>query len=258
MIKIPQRPKQSLGQNFLIDENIAKKIITSLKLNQEDNVLEIGAGHGVLTKYIVSKVKHFLAVEIDRELTRNLKTEFEKHQEFRLIEDNFLDIPLANILFGEQKWKIVGNIPYHIASSIIFKIFDVKKKVHSLTLMVQKEVAQRICAEPNSKSYSILSVLSFLYADVRIIFYVSRNVFSPKPKVDSAVVQWNFLSQPRYIVEDESFFVQMIKATFGQRRKIIKNSLKTIGVNVATLDFQLTKRPEQLSVAELVQLSNLI
>ena len=258
MKNFPHNPKQSLGQNFLIDENIAKKIVLSLALNSEDYVFEIGAGKGILTKYIVSKVHHVLVVEIDKNLAQNLKTGFKNQSNFQLIEANFLNLELDDIFLGEQSWKVVGNIPYHITSSIIFKILNFRENVDSLTLMVQKEVAQRICAEPDSKTYGIPSVLSYLYADVKILFYVSKNVFSPKPKVDSAVVQWNFLSQPRYILEDEHFFTRMVKAVFGQRRKVIKNSLKAFGVNISGLNFQLTKRPEQLSVAELVQLSNLI
>ena len=258
MIKPNRYPKRSLGQNFLIDENIARKIVTSLALDKNNNVLEIGAGRGILTKYIVSNVKRFVVVEIDQRLTPDLSGQFADYPAFHLIEDDFLNLQLENIFSENRNWKIVGNIPYHITSSIIFKTFKCREYIQSLTLMVQKEVAQRICAKPNSKKYSILSVFSNLYTDVSILFSVSKNVFTPKPKVDSAVIQWQFLPQSRYHVEDESFFIQMIKAVFNQRRKILKNSLQSLGINNSNINFPLTQRPEQLSVAELVELSNLI
>lgn len=252
------RPKKSLGQNFIKDENIIRKFISFLSLHENDYVLEIGAGQGILTKYIVPRVKNFIAVEIDKNLCHILQSKFNSYQNFQLIEDDFLKLALVEILVNDQKWKIVGNIPYHLTSPIIFKIFNFREHVQSLTLTIQREVAERITAAPNSKNYGILSVLSYLYADVKILFRVSRHVFSPEPKVDSAVVQWFFLPQPRYQVVDADFFIELIRTLFQQRRKMIKNSLKSLLENSSNICFQTDKRPEQLSVSELAQLSNLI
>lgn len=252
------KPKKSLGQNFLIDENIARKIILSLSLKKNDKVLEIGAGQGVLTKYIIEKVDTFRAIEIDRNLVPLLRTKFEDYKTFQLIEGNFLEIDMEGIFSNHKKWKVVGNIPYHITSSIIFKIFEYREYIQSLTLMIQKEVAQRITAKPGTKIYGIPSVYSQLYADVEILFNVSKNVFYPKPKVDSAVIRWNFLSQNRYQLDDEELFKTIVKSIFGQRRKVIKNSLKKLGINNELVNFPLDKRPEQLTVKELVLLSNLV
>ncbi len=258
MRELIHRPKKSLGQNFLFDDNIARKIVAHLNVTDHDSVLEIGAGHGMLTKYLVPLARQIVAVEIDRRLGQELRTKFSGSRNFQLIEGDILKLELKDLFDDKSNWKVVGNIPYHITSSIIFKMFDVRKYVHSLTLMIQKEVAIRIAAGPNSKNYGILSVLSQLYADVESLFPVSKNVFFPKPKVESMVIRWRFLAEPRYDVEDELFFRQMIKALFGQRRKVIRNSLKKMNVDSDQLDFSLTKRPEQLSVAELVHLSNLV
>jgi len=257
MLMNTHRPRRSLGQNFLIDENIAHKIVTSLSLTNQDKVLEIGAGPGILTKHIIPQVNKCIAVEIDRDLSAELNLAFSDFDSFELIQDDFLNVQLKNLL-SKASWKVVGNIPYHLTSSIIFRIFEIRESVQSLTLMVQREVAERIQAKPGTKRYGILAVMSQLYADVNILFYISRNVFYPKPKVDSAIVQWKFLQQPRFQIKDERAFLAMIKAIFGQRRKILKNSLKSFGVDVENLDFPLNKRPEQLTVAELTHLNNLI
>jgi len=258
MILHAQRPKKSLGQNFLIDDNIARKFIASLALDKEDCVLEIGPGTGVLTKYLIEQVKKLVVVEIDRQLSQNLSEQFGAHAHFTIITGDFLKMPLTEVFTGEQRWKIVGNIPYHITSPIIFNLFTINKQIQSLTLTVQKEVAQRIVANPHNKNYGILAVISQLYADVKILFTMSKHVFYPKPTVDSAVVHWNFLPLLRYPVADEQLFIKMVRTVFNQRRKVLKNSLKPLGVEVDSLDFPLTKRPEQLTILELVTLSNLI
>lgn len=252
------RPRRSLGQNFLNDGNIARKIVNSLSLERDDVVLEIGAGQGVLTKYLVDEVDQLIAVEIDQRLIEELKPIAENNSNFQLINGDFLEINLDELLKNEKKLKVVGNIPYHITSSIIFKVFKNPQQVHSMTLMMQKEVARRIVAGPNSKEYGILSVLSGFYADVQILFNVSRNVFFPKPKVDSAVVQWNFFPERRYHVDDEKFFIKLVKSLFGQRRKVISNSIKTMEIGELEIDFPMNVRPEQLSIAEFVRLNNLI
>ena len=252
------RPRRSLGQNFLHDENIARKIVRSLSLQHSDTVLEIGPGRGILTKHLLEESGLLIAVEIDDRLIPGLKSIAEAHAHFRLISGDFLQIDLNALIGNEDRLKVVGNIPYHITSSIIFRIFEHRKRFESMTLMIQREVAERIIAEPDNKSYGILSVFSRLYADVKILFPVSRNVFTPRPKVNSAVVEWRFFPENRYQVEDEALFIRLVKSLFNQRRKVIRNSIKTMDIGEMEIDFPMHLRPEQLSVAEFVRLANLI
>ncbi|MBD3289517.1 ribosomal RNA small subunit methyltransferase A [candidate division KSB1 bacterium] len=258
MTDVSHRPKKNLGQNFLIDENVIRKLVNALMLTPEDHVLEIGPGHGVITKHVVSKVRRFVAVELDRNLADKLRREFSGIDNFELIEQDFLKINLVTLFGDYSQWKVFGNIPYHLTSSIIFNLIEHRHQAKSLTLMIQKEVARRIQSQPNSKLYGILAIYSQLYADVKLLFEVSKNVFYPRPKVDSAVVQWNFLPQPRYYIEDESTLKRMLRAMFGQRRKVLRNSLKPFLQNADTFPVDLSKRPEQLTVEEIVRLSNYI
>lgn len=258
MFDITHRPKKNLGQNFLIDDNIVRKLVNALKISDEDYVLEIGSGHGVITRHVVGEVQKVVAVELDRVLASELRRKFPNSENFELIEDDFLKLSLKN-LFGEYKqWKVFGNIPYHLTSHIIFKMIEHRQHVQSLTLMIQKEVAQRIQAKPNSKLYGIISIYSQLYADVDYLFTVSNNVFYPKPKVDSAVIQWNFLPQPRYDIDNESTLKKIIRSMFGMRRKVLRNSLKPFLNNAKNMPIDLAKRPEQLTIEEIVTLSNCI
>jgi 16S rRNA (adenine1518-N6/adenine1519-N6)-dimethyltransferase len=255
------RPKKSLGQNFLVDENIARKIIRYLAPNPEDVVLEIGPGFGVLTKYLIPAVKHVFAVEIDRNLTKELKQRFAGEKTFKLIQGDFLEIDMAEFYDGREKLKIIGNIPYHITSPVIFKIFNVREFVRDMILMIQREVAQRIVASPGSKEYGILSVFSQLYSEPQILFHVSKKVFSPKPEVDSSVVRWDFSKGLDVTVKSKEILDQVIHGVFQQRRKMLRRSLRNItnlSVNINNLNFDLERRPEDLGPEEIVELSNLI
>jgi len=252
------KPKKSLGQNFLRDENIARKIVDVIAPDETDRILEIGPGYGVLTKYIANYVREYVGVELDRILCARLKNEYKDIGHVRIIEDDILKIDLHFIFNHEKNWKVIGNIPYHLTSEIIFKAIEHRANITSLTMMIQKEVAQRIVSSPNSKQYGILAIMSQLYSDVNIHFKVSKHVFFPKPKVDSAVVQWKFLKNPRFDLIDESQFKRLIRALFNQRRKIIKNSIKTVEPDIMLEDSISSRRPEQLSIQNLVQLSNRI
>ena len=252
------RPKKSLGQNFLSDENIVRKIVKVISPVDQDKIFEIGPGQGVLTKYLADRVASYIAIELDHALSEILKTTYSTSSHVRVIENDVLKSDWSTIFEGTGDWKVIGNIPYHLTSEIIFKAIAFRSCISELTLMVQKEVAKRIIAHPDSKDYGILAIMSQLYCDVKIHFYVSRNVFYPKPKVDSAVLQWKFLGRPRYELNDEELFRQTIRALFNQRRKIIRNSLKLIDVQLDMDDPAAFKRPEQLSVQEHVTLSNRI
>ncbi len=165
-------------------------------------------------------------------------------------------MPLEHLPATGIKWKIIGNIPYHITSGIIFKAIEWRQHIDTLTLMVQREVAERIIAQPNSKTYGIPSVLSQLYADVKILFRVSNRVFYPRPKVESAVIQWKFLPESRYPVKDEQLLARVVKTMFGQRRKQIGNSLKAFAIDFDDVQIDPKKRPEQLGLAEIVAMIN--
>ncbi|MFQ5863773.1 MAG: 16S rRNA (adenine(1518)-N(6)/adenine(1519)-N(6))-dimethyltransferase RsmA [bacterium] len=255
------RPKRSLGQNFLVDDNIARKIIRHLAPNPEDVILEIGPGFGVLTDYLMPAVKKVIAVEIDRNLTKELQKRFGKENNFKLILGDFLRVEMAELCDPREKLRVLGNIPYHLTSPVIFKIFKAREFVHDMTLMIQREVAQRIVASPGSKEYGILSVFSQLYSEPRILFQVSKNVFNPKPEIDSAVVRWDFSKGLDVVVKSEDTLQKVIHGVFQQRRKMLRRSLKhilSLSVTLDALNFNLARRPEDLSPGEMVKLSNLI
>ena len=258
------KPKQSLGQNFLVDDNIAKKIVRSLKLTNDDVVLEIGSGRGALTKFLHKQAQHLIAVEIDGRVVDELKTSFGS-EHITIIHQDFLDCTLEQWSKKfDSKLRIVGNIPYHLTSPILFKIFDERTAVQDLTIMVQKEVAQRIAAKPKTKDYGILSVMSQFYGVPKMLFSVSPNCFYPKPKVTSAVVQFTLFEKLPYDV-DEEMFKTIVKTTFGKRRKTLRNSLKYLPYEEATvknilngIDFPTEQRPEQLSIEQFIQLTRQI
>ncbi|MFQ5604229.1 MAG: 16S rRNA (adenine(1518)-N(6)/adenine(1519)-N(6))-dimethyltransferase RsmA [bacterium] len=255
------RPKKSLGQNFLVDENIARKIIQCLAPTPNDVILEIGAGFGVLTKYLVSEVKQLVAVEIDNHLFEKLQLALGCHKNVTLIHDDILKIDLKGCFPEQVKIRVLGNIPYHITSPVLFEIFDFRHRVEDMILMVQKEVAQRLAAAPGNKEYGILSVFSQLFSDVRILFHVSKNVFKPQPEVDSSVVRWDFYRSPQLMVKDFKLLDKIIHRAFQQRRKMLRRSLRNlpeIAGKLNCLDFNLEQRPEELRAEEFVRLANLL
>jgi len=256
------RPKQSLGQNFLVDDNISRKIVQSLSPKADDVVLEIGPGQGALTRHLAGRLRRLIAVEIDQRVVENLRERFESKQT-TIVHENFLDIRLEEWQKKFQKrLRVVGNIPYHLTSPILFKIFESRSAVSDCTLMMQKEVAQRLTAKPGTKVYGILSVLMQFYGTAKQVFIVSPNCFYPKPKVTSAVVQIHLHEQLPSRV-NEQVFRTVVKTSFGKRRKTLRNCLKylpydetVIDTIVHKLDFALRKRPEQLTLEQFVELTN--
>jgi 16S rRNA (adenine1518-N6/adenine1519-N6)-dimethyltransferase len=258
------RPKQSLGQNFLVDDNISRKIVQSLSLKADDVVLEIGPGHGALTQHLAGTVRHLIAVEIDQRVVENLRERFDSRQTTILHED-FLNIRLDE---WQKKYKtplrVVGNIPYHLTSPILFKIFEERTAVCDCTLMMQKEVARRLIQKPGTKEYGILSVFTQFYGVPKLLFTVSPNCFYPKPKVTSAIVQIRMHDKLPFRV-NEKRFKEVVKTAFGKRRKTLRNSLKYLPYEqeqveqvLKNFDFPLDKRPERLSVGQFAELTNKI
>ncbi len=248
--------KKSLGQNFLIDPNIARKIVEAIPAGPGETVLEIGPGRGMLTEFLLAKKFHVVAVELDNFYADYLKETFGKHSNFSLIHADFLTLKLSEI--GMQPIHVVGNLPYSITSPVLFKLIKERQFAHSATLMMQREVAERMVGKPRTKDYGILSIWVQTFADVRLIFKVPSAVFRPRPRVDSALVQLKWKSQREQIPKNDVYFLQLIKTAFRQRRKRLRNSLKPIFPLAIQqkIDFDFSRRPEEVSIDEWIQLSN--
>jgi 16S rRNA (adenine1518-N6/adenine1519-N6)-dimethyltransferase len=250
------KPVKYLGQHFLNDKNIARKIAEAINPQPDDVIVEIGAGEGFLTEQFVGKVRKIFAVEVDKRAVDFLRVRFEDKVE--ILHQDFLKLDFK-MFENYGKIRLVGNIPYNITSSIIFKAIENRRLIKDLTIMVQLEVALRIVAQPGVKDYSILSVMCQAYSKPEILFRVSRNVFYPRPNVTSAVIRLDFENGEKAKgIIDDSFFKKIVKVVFNKRRKILKNTLKEIfdDETLSKFEFDLTKRPEQLSVDEFIELSN--
>ncbi|WP_223034603.1 16S rRNA (adenine(1518)-N(6)/adenine(1519)-N(6))-dimethyltransferase RsmA [Hanstruepera marina] len=250
------KAKKHLGQHFLKDENIAQKIADTLSYNGYNHVLEIGPGMGVLTKYLLEKDITTHVIEIDTESVDYLKANY-LNLANRIIEQDFLKYDLKTV-FKDDPFAIIGNFPYNISSQIVFKLLEIRQQVPEFSGMFQKEVALRICSKEGSKVYGILSVLTQAFYDAEYLFTVPPSVFNPPPKVDSGVLllkrKDNFT-----LPCSESLFFKVVKTSFQQRRKTLRNSLKTFNLSdnlKANVIFD--KRPEQLSVAEFIELTSRI
>jgi len=250
------RAKKHLGQHFLRDENIAKKIADSLSLKYYKKVLEIGPGMGVLTKYLLEKDIITYVIEIDSESVEYLQANY-LNLAPRIIEKNFLKYNL-NEVFNQEPFAIIGNFPYNISSQIIFKTLEMRHQIPEFSGMFQKEVAERICEKEGSKTYGILSVLTQAFYDAEYLFTVPPSVFNPPPKVDSGVLR---LTRKEHfdLPCDEKLFFRVVKTAFQQRRKTLRNSLKTFNLsNNLKANVIFGKRPEQLSVDSFIELTQLI
>ncbi|MBN1399179.1 MAG: ribosomal RNA small subunit methyltransferase A [Bacteroidetes bacterium] len=252
------RPRKSLGQNFLQDENILRKIIDYLHLQNGDAVVEIGPGQGALTKHLILQPVTLIGIDIDERAIALLRETIGEKAIF--IQADVLDVDLKK-LFDKcgKKLRIIGNIPYYLTSEILFWLFDARKYITDAVIMMQLEVARRLIAPPKNKEYGILSVFAQFYTECELLFKVSKNCFYPKPEVDSAVVHLNFKKTLPHV--DEKMLRSVVRATFGKRRKTLRNGLKSLDYEDTVLDrlpFDLKKRPEELSVNEFVELTESI
>jgi 16S rRNA (adenine1518-N6/adenine1519-N6)-dimethyltransferase len=258
------RPKKSLSQNFLVDEKAAAKIVEALSLEADDTVLEIGAGQGALTKHLLHKPRAVNAVEIDRRLCAYLERKFGKNRNLKIVNQDILKTDLKALLGSGSTCKVVGNLPYRITSPVLCLLLDDKKYISLCILMVQKEVALRICASPGSKDWSPLSIGIQIYSDVEILFHLQPASFSPRPKVDSSVMRITFLPEPRVSIPDEKLFFEVVRSAFGQRRKMLSNSLaanldlpkKQIEVILNKVDIDPRRRAETLTLGEFSALAS--
>jgi 16S rRNA (adenine1518-N6/adenine1519-N6)-dimethyltransferase len=257
------RPKQSLGQNFLVDDNIVRNIVRDMNIQPDDVVLEIGPGTGALTGHLAGLVRHLIIVEIDGRVIDGLRSRFTSFPVTILHED------ILNTDFGSLaskmncRLRIAGNLPYHLTSPILFRLFECSKSVRDATFMVQKEVAQRITAGPGSKEYGVLSVMTRFHGTAKTCFDVSPSCFYPKPRVVSTVIQIAFPDTGKPAVDaDPQLFSTVVRTTFGKRRKTLRNSLHYLPFEepvvdriIGSLRFPLERRPETLSLEEFAELT---
>jgi 16S rRNA (adenine1518-N6/adenine1519-N6)-dimethyltransferase len=250
------RPKKALGQHFLKDLSIARKIAETISGFPDIPVLEVGPGTGVLTQFLREATRDLTLVEIDGESIEYLKKHYPDLQG-RIIEADFLKLDLSRLFPGS--FCVIGNYPYNISSQIFFKVLDYKDRIPCCTGMLQKEVAERLASKPGKKAYGIITVLLTAWYDIEYLFTVEPEVFDPPPKVKSAVIRITRNSRTQ-LGCDETLFKTVVKTAFNQRRKTMRNSLKSLlgKENALLKDPVFDKRPEQLSVEEFIDLTNRI
>ena len=250
------RAKKNLGQHFLNDKNIARKIVESLQASGTKKILEIGPGMGVLTQFLLqNEAYETLVVEIDRESVDYLEKHYPQLKE-RIISADFLRLNLNNHF--QEPFAIIGNFPYNISSQIFFKVLEYRNQIPEVVGMLQKEVAERLAEPPGSKTYGILSVFLQAYYNIEYLFTVHENVFTPPPKVKSGVIRLT-RNERTQLDCDEKLFTSIVKMAFNQRRKTMRNSLKSmITSEELKANPIFDKRPEQLSVAEFELIARLI
>jgi len=254
------RASKRLGQNFLIDSSVVQRIVDAAKISAGDEVLEIGPGIGTLTQGLLEAGANVTAVELDKKLPAVLEKTLEGYENFKLIQGDILKVDVEKIM--PPNFKVVANLPYYITTQILLTLLEKKLPVTKIVTMVQKEVAERMTAAPNSKIFGAMSVAVQFRADVQIAFEVPPSAFLPRPEVTSAVVVCNVRESP-FKVASEDFFIKVVRAAFGQRRKTLINSLVGAGFNrekiLAALELANIPpnlRAENLSVADFANLSN--
>jgi 16S rRNA (adenine1518-N6/adenine1519-N6)-dimethyltransferase len=254
------RAKKSLGQNFLKDPHYLSKIVDAARIGPSDQVLEIGPGLGHMTRILSERAEKVLALELDERLIPILRTDFADKPNVSIVQIDALEYQYAAL---PGTWKVVANLPYYISTPIIQLLLEHRARFTSLTLMLQKEVAERIAAEPGGKEYGYLSILVQLYAAPRIEFTVPPGAFTPQPEVDSSVITLRMRDKPAVLLKDERFFFQVVKAVFSQRRKTLRNGLKQLTLPKEKLNdvllqtgIDLGRRAETLSMEEFGRLAD--
>jgi 16S rRNA (adenine1518-N6/adenine1519-N6)-dimethyltransferase len=250
----PIRAKKSLGQNFLTDPHFLRKIVEAAKVGPDDQVVEIGPGLGHLTRELAERAGKLVVIELDDRLIPGLREQFASRTNVDVVHGDALEFDYGSL---SGIWKVVANLPYYISTPLIQRLIACRGRFSALTLMLQKEVAARVAAVPGGKEYGYLSVLVQYSAAARIEFTVPAAAFSPRPKVDSAVVTLLLRERPEHAVQDEDFFLQVIKAAFSLRRKTLRNSLQQLGFPrdllaeaASDAGIDLGRRAETLSVRE--------
>jgi 16S rRNA (adenine1518-N6/adenine1519-N6)-dimethyltransferase len=256
---------KSLGQNFLVDDSVLEDIVNGAEVTEEDVVIEIGPGVGTLTAQLLRRAKKVIAIELDDELVPILQNELGENPNFQLIHKDALKVDFNELIGNEKSVKLVANLPYYVTTPIIVRLLNEGYNFKSLTVMIQKEVAERINSEPNCKEYGSISVLVQYYCDTNIIRYVSPNCFIPRPKVESIVIRLDRLEKPRVEVKSEKLFFDVVRSSFNMRRKTLWNAVKSIGLPKENMErafensgIDQKRRGETLSIKEFAALSDSI
>lgn len=254
-----------LGQNFLIDDSVLEDIIEASQITPEDFIIEIGPGVGTLTKLLLNKAKGVCAIELDSDLIPILNEELKGYENFEIVHGDALKVDFNEIIGEKKSVKIVANLPYYVTTPIISRLLNGNYDINSITIMIQKEVAERIAAKPNTKEYGALTLLVQYYCSVEIIRKVSPKAFIPQPKVESMVIKLNKFEAPRVSLKDKELFFKIVRESFNMRRKTLSNSLKNIKLEKDKLmlafknaDIDPKRRGETLSIEEFGKLSDCI
>ena len=254
---------KSLGQNFLIDDSVLRDIVEGAEVCDEDFIIEIGPGVGTLTAQLLNEAKKVVAIELDIDLIPILEGELGNHPIFRLIHNDALKVDLNEVIGDEKSVKLVANLPYYVTTPIIVKLLKDGYNFKSLTIMIQKEVAERMDAKPNCKDYGSLSLLVQYYCNTKIIRKVPPSCFMPRPKVDSIVIRLDRLEKPAVKVKDEKLMFEIIRNSFNMRRKTLWNGVKFLGISKESLENAFEKagidpkrRGETLTLEEFARLSD--
>ena len=256
---------KSLGQNFLIDDSVLTDIVDGASVDDKDFIIEIGPGVGTLTAKLLMKAKKVTSIELDNDLIPILQEELGEHENFDLIHNDALKVDFNSLIGDEPSVKLVANLPYYVTTPIIVKLLKDGYNFKSLNIMIQKEVAERINAEPNCKEYGALSVLVQYYCNTSIVRRVAPSCFIPRPKVESIVIRLDRLEAPRVNVKDENLMFALVRAGFNMRRKTLWNATKTFNLSKEKLEEAFEKsgidpkrRAETLSIEEFAHLSDCI
>lgn len=264
------KPRKKLGQSFLLDKNIIQKIAAAADISEDDLVLEIGSGIGVLTEEMATKARRLIAVELDEKLSGLLKDKLARYDNVEICNTDILKFDFGSLSEKyKTKIKVVGNVPYNISSPLIFYLLSYRHVISDFTLMLQKEVVERLVAMPDNKSYGVPSVILQMFAEVEKELDVPATCFYPRPKVESAVIKGAFREKPLVALADEEFFIKLVRASFAQRRKTLLNNLKKAAfianlpeerireaLDEASIDGR--RRGETLTVVEFGHLANIL
>lgn len=259
-----RRPLKALGQNFLVDQNVIEKIIQAADIRPDDAVLEIGPGRGALTEHLAAHAGRLVLIEFDHALAAYHRERHKENDRVTVIDADVLKVDLAAILSqAPGKWNVVANLPYNISTEVLFRLLEVHDRLSRMTLMLQKEVGDRLASAPDCSEYGVTTVLLGLWFDIRRSFIVPPGCFHPRPKIDSAILNFSPLPEPRAVVGNEVLFRSVVKAAFSMRRKTLANCLKSAEcaagtdleswLNACRIDGR--RRGETLSLEEFAKLS---
>ena len=260
MIDKSHKARKRFGQNFLHDHNVIENIVANLQIESGDHIVEIGPGKGALTGSILIPGVPLDIIEIDRDLVALLKQKFEAHENLRIISADALQFDFSSLQKNNEKLRIIGNLPYNISTPLLFHLFENFSCIKDMHFMLQKELVDRICADPGTKKYGRLSVMSQFYCSVEPLFEVAPESFTPSPKVISAIVKLTPHSQPPVQVESLAHFNKVVRTAFSQRRKTLRNSLKSLisEEKIRALSIDPGVRAESISLNDFAKLSNTV